>query len=61
MAIIGLPLLIVVILLVVIGLTDLDLLVAIVSKLTVVIVVIGIPVMILKTIIIPNKKENGRR
>jgi hypothetical protein len=55
------PLLIVITVLVVIGLKDFDLLVGIVSKLTVVIVVIGIPVMILKMIVLPKKKQNGRR
>lgn len=48
-------------LLMAIGLKDSDLLVAIVSKPIVVAVIIGIPVMILKMIIIPKKKENGRR
>ena len=55
------PLLVAVTVLVVIGLRDFDLLVAIVSKLIVVAVIIGIPVMILKMIVLPKKKENGRR
>jgi uncharacterized membrane protein len=44
--------------LVVIGLKDLDLLVAIASRLIVVAVIIGIPVMILKTLLFPRKKED---
>lgn len=55
------PLLIAIAVLVVIGLRDFDSLVAIVSKLIVVAVVIGIPVIILKMIILPKKKQNGRR
>ena len=50
------PLLVAVTVLVVIGLRDFDLLVAIVSKLIVVAVIIGIPVMILKMIIFPKNK-----
>jgi hypothetical protein len=41
--------------LVVIGLKDLNLLVAIVSRLIVVAVIIGMPVMILKTLLLPKK------
>jgi uncharacterized protein YqhQ len=55
------PMLIAVTVLVVIGLKNFDLLVTIVSRLIVVTVVIGIPMMILKMIIIPKKKENRRR
>ena len=55
------PLLIAVTLLVAIGLKDFDLLVAIVSRLMIVAIIIGIPVTILKMIIIPKKKENRRR
>ena len=55
------PLLIAITILIVIGLKDFDLLLAIVSKLIVVAVIIGIPVMILKMIIIPKKKQNIRR
>jgi len=61
MAILIPPLLIAIAMLVLIGLADFDLLVAIVSKLIVVAVIIGIPMMILKIIIIPKKKENIRR
>ena len=61
MAIFVPPLVIAVILLVAIGLKDFDLLVVIVSKLILVAVIIGIPVMILKMIIFPKRKENGRR
>ena len=61
MAILIPPLLIAIAVLVLIGLADFDLLVAIVSKLIVVAVIIGIPMMILKIIIIPKKKENIRR
>ncbi len=61
MAILIPPLLIASTVLVLIGLKDFDLLVAIVSSLIVIAVIIGVPVMILKMIIIPRKKENGRR
>jgi hypothetical protein len=61
MAIVVPPLLIAVAVLVVIGLRDFDLLITIISKLIVIAVIIGIPVMILKTVIFPRKKENGRR
>jgi uncharacterized protein YqhQ len=44
--------------LVVIGLKDFDLLVAIVSRLVVVTVIIGIPVIILKTLLFSRKKED---
>jgi len=55
------PLLIAVLVLVVIGLRDFDLLLTIVSKLIVLAVIIGIPVIILKMIIFPKKSRNGRR
>ena len=61
MAILIPPLLIAIAVLVLIGLKDFDSLVEIVSKLTVITVVIGIPVTILKMIILPNNKDNGRR
>ena len=51
------PLLIAIAVLVLIGLKDFDLLVAIVSRLIVVAVIIGIPVMILKMIILPKKSK----
>ena len=50
------PLLIAITALVVIGLKDFDLLVKIVSRIIVVAVIVGIPVMILKMIILPKKK-----
>ena len=49
------PLLIAISVLVIIGLKDFDLLVVIVSRLIVVAVIIGIPVMILKMIFLPRK------
>jgi hypothetical protein len=61
MAILIPPPLIAITVLVIIGLKDFDLLVAIVSRLIVVAVIIWIPVMILKMIILPKKRENGRR
>jgi len=61
MAILVPPLLIAIIALVAIGLRDFDLLVAIVGRLIVVIVIIGIHVMILKMLFVPKKKQNGRR
>jgi len=48
-------------LLVLIGLRDFDLLVSITTRLIVVAVVIGIPVMIVRMIILPGKPRNGRR
>ena len=56
MAILLPPLLIAIAVLVLIGLKDFDLLVAIVSRLIVVAVIIGIPVMILKMVILPKRK-----
>ena len=47
--------------LVMIGLKDLDLLVAIVSKLMVVAVIIGIPVILVKMIISPRRSRDERR
>jgi len=61
MAILVPPLLIAVAVLVAIGLRDFDLLVAMASRLIVLTVIIGIPVMILKMIVFPKKKEDGRR
>ena len=55
------PLLIAIAVLVVVGLKDFDLLVGIVSRLIVISVIIGIPVMILKMIVLPKNRENGRR
>jgi len=55
------PLIIAVLVLVVIGLRDFDLLVAIVSRLIVLTVIVGIPIIILKMIIFPKKSRNGRR
>ena len=55
------PLLIGLALLVLIGLNDSDLLVSIATRLIVVAVVIGIPVMIVRMIISPGKPRNGRR
>ena len=55
------PLLICAAVLVMIGLKDLDLLVAIVSRLTVVAIIIGIPVMLIKMIISPRRSRDGRR
>ena len=48
-------------LLVLIGLRDFDLLVSIATRLIVVAVVIGIPVMIVRMIISPGRPRNGRR
>lgn len=56
MAILIPPILIAIAVLVLIGFKDFDLLVAIVSRLIVVAVIIGIPVMIIKMIILPKKK-----
>ena len=61
MAILIPPLFIAITVLVVIGLKGFDLLVAIVSRLIVIAVIIGVPVMILKMVILPKKKEDGRR
>ena len=47
--------------LIIIGLRDLDLLITIVSKLIVLTVIIGIPIIILKMIIFPKKSRDGRR
>ncbi len=55
------PLVIGLALLVLIGLKDVDLLVAIVTRLIMVAVVIGIPVMIARMIIFPGRPRNGRR
>ena len=55
------PLLIAVAVLIMIGLKDFSLLVAIIAKLLVVTVIIGIPVIIVKMIIFPKKERNGRR
>ena len=55
LAILTPPLLIAILVLVVIGLKDFDLLVVIVSRLILVAVIIGIPVMILKMIFLPRK------
>ncbi len=55
------PLLIGVTLLVVIGLRDFDLLVAITGKVILVIVIIGIPLMILRMIVFPGKPRDRRR
>ncbi|GEM_PF-6287881 len=60
-AIVTPPLLVLLAVLVMIGLRDIDLLTAIVSRLIVVVVVIAIPVMLVRTIILPGKKEDGRR
>jgi len=61
MAILITPLAIGLALLVLIGLRDFDLLVSIATRLIVVAVVIGIPVMITRMIILPGKPRNGRR
>ncbi|MFO7772500.1 MAG: hypothetical protein R6V59_00895 [Dehalococcoidia bacterium] len=50
------PLLIVITVLVLIGLRDVDVLATIVSRLIVLTVIIGIPVMILKMVFLPRKK-----
>ena len=55
------PLLIAITVLVLIGLRDFDLLGAIVSRLIAVAVIIGIPMMIFKMVVLPRRKENGRR
>jgi len=55
------PLLIGLALLVVIGLRDFDLLVAITGRLILVIVIIGIPLMILRMIVFPGKPRDRRR
>ena len=55
------PLLICAAVLVVIGLRDLDLLLAIVSKLMVVAIIIGIPVILIRMIISPRRSRNERR
>ena len=55
------PLLLGIGVLVVIGLKDLDLLVAIVSRLIVVTVIIGIPVIIVRMIIFPGRSRDVRR
>jgi len=47
--------------LVLIGLRDFDLLVSIATRLIVVVVVIGIPVMVVRMIIFPGRPRNGRR
>ncbi len=47
--------------LVLIGLRDFDLLVSIATRLIMVAVVIGIPVMIARTIIFPGRPRDGRR
>ena len=47
--------------LVLIGLRDFDLLVSIATRLIIVAIVIGIPVMITRMIILPGKPRNGRR
>jgi hypothetical protein len=54
------PLLVAVTVLVIIGLRDLELLVAIVSRLIVVTTIIGIPMIVLKMIVLPKKKQNGK-
>lgn len=61
MAILIPPLLIAVTVLIIIGLKDFDLLVAVVSRLIVVIVIIGIPVIIVKMVVFPNRQRTGRR
>ena len=55
------PLLLGVTLLVVIGLKDFNLLVDIVSRLIVVTVIIGIPVIIVRMIVFPGRSRNERR
>jgi len=55
------PLLIAITVLVLIGLRDFDLLGAIVSRLIAVAVIIGVPMMIFKMVVLPRRKENGRR
>ncbi len=55
------PLLLGAAVLVLIGLRDLDLLVAIVSRLFVVTVIIGIPVMIIRMILFPRGSRDERR
>jgi len=55
------PLLIGVTLLVLIGLRDFDLLVAITGRLILVIVIIGIPLMILRMIVFPGRSRDRRR
>lgn len=55
------PLLIAVAVLVMIGLKDPDLLAAIISKLLVVAIIIGIPVIVLRMIIFPRKSRDERR
>lgn len=55
------PLVIGVTLLVLIGLRDFDLLLAITGKLILVIIIIGIPLMILRMIVFPAKWRDRRR
>lgn len=55
------PLLVAVMVLVVIGLTDFDLLVAIVSRLIVVTVIVGVLVTIIRMIIFPGRSRDERR
>ena len=55
------PLLLGVTVLVVIGLKDFDLLVAIVSRLIVLAVIIGIPVIIVRMIVFPERSRDERR
>lgn len=47
--------------LVAIGLKDLDLLVVIISKLLVVVIIVGIPVIVLRMMVFPGKSRNERR
>ncbi len=55
------PLLLGAAVLVLIGLRDLDLLVAIVSRLIPVAVIIGVPVIVIRMILFPRRSRNERR
>jgi len=55
------PLVIGLALLVLIGLIDFDLMISITTRLIVVAVVIGIPVMVVRMIAFPGRPRNGRR